>query len=278
MHKTPQQFARVSSPSHQSARVSKQSQQDEGRLAGILRALVPALIIALVIRTMLFQAVSIPSGSMQPALLIGDYLVVSKFTYGYSRYSLPFGPPLFSGRVFPALPQRGDIIVFRSPTDVAADLIKRTIGLPGDRIQIKGGLLHINGIPLRRERIADFVGEDLCSPVPGSGVIARVPRWRETLPNGVSYDTLECPVTASDPDPDNTPVYEVPAEHFFMMGDNRHRSLNSRVLNDVGYVPFENVIGRAQLVFFSVDEGDSAWQVWRWPWSVRWSRLGTLVR
>ena len=127
------------------ARVSKQPQQDEGLIAGILRALVPALIIALVIRTMLFQAVSIPSGSMQPTLLIGDDLMVSKFTYGYSRYSLPFGPPLFSGRAFPALPQRGDIIVFRSPTDQTADVIKRTIGLPGERIEVKGGLVHING-------------------------------------------------------------------------------------------------------------------------------------
>ena len=258
--------------------MSQQPQQDEGLIAGILRALVPALIIALVIRTVLFQAVSIPSGSMQPTLLIGDDLMVSKFTYGYSRYSLPFGPPLFSGRAFPGVPKRGDIIVFRSPTDETADLIKRTIGLPGDRIEVKGGLVHINGAPVRRERIADLVGEDPCQPEPGSGVIARVPRWREALPNGVAYDTLECPVMASDPDPDNTPVYQVPAEHFFMKGDNRHRSLDSRFLHDVGYVPFENLIGRAQVVFFSVAEGDSAWHVWRWPWSVRWSRLGSLVR
>jgi signal peptidase I len=260
------------------ARVSTQPQQDEGRLAGILRALVPALIIALVIRTMLFQAVSIPSGSMQRTLLIGDYLVVSKFTYGYSRYSLPFGPPLFSGRAFPSLPNRGDIIVFRSPIEENADLIKRTIGLPGDRIQVKGGILHINGTQVPRERSADFVGEDPCSPAPGSGVIARVPRWRETLPNGISYDTLDCPVTTSDPDPDNTPVYQVPAEHFFMIGDNRHRSLDSRFLHDVGYVPFENLIGRAQMVFLSVEEGENPWHVWRWPWSIRWTRLGTFVR
>ena len=109
-------------------------------------------------------------------------------------------------------------------------------------------------------------------------MIARVPRWREILPNGVSYDTLDCPVMASDPDPDNTPVYQVPAEHYFMMGDNRHRSVDSRFLYDVGYVPFENLIGRAQVVFFSVAEGESAWHVWRWPWSVRWERLGSFVR
>lgn len=254
------------------------SPQHEGAVAGTLRAIVPALIIALVIRTMLFQLVSIPSGSMKPTLLIGDYLLVSKFTYGYSHYSLPFGPPLFSGRVFPALPKRGDIVVFRSPTDESADLIKRTIGLPGDRIEVKGGLVHINGTPVQRERIADFVGEDPCQQMPVFGVIGRAPRWRETLPNGLSYDTLECPLVATDIDPDNTPVYHVPAEHFFMMGDNRHNSADSRFLNEVGYVPFENLIGRAQVVFFTVAEGESASHVWRWPWSVRWSRLGTLVR
>jgi signal peptidase I len=258
--------------------VSKPPHQDEGVVAGTLRAIVPALIIALVIRTLLFQPVSIPSGSMKPALLIGDYLLVSKFTYGYSHYSLPFGPPVFSGRVFSALPNRGDIIVFRSPTDEAADLIKRTIGLPGDRIEVKGGVVHINGTPVKRERIADYVGEDPCQSTPVFAVIGRVPRWRETLPNGVSYDTLECPLASPFPDPDNTPVYNVPAGHFFMMGDNRHNSTDSRFLQEVGYVPFENLIGRAQVVFFSVAEGESAWEIWRWPWSVRWSRLGTLVR
>ena len=256
----------------------KPPQQNEGVIAGTLRAVVPALLIALVIRTVLFQPVSIPSGSMKATLLIGDYLMVSKFTYGYSHYSLPFGPPLFSGRLFGAQPERGDIIVFRSPTDESADLIKRTIGLPGDRIEVKGGLVHINGTPVKRERIADFVGEDPCQDTPVFGVIGRVPRWRETLPNGVSYDTLACPLVPTDIDPDNTPVYTVPAEHFFMMGDNRHNSMDSRFLDDVGYVPFENLIGRAQVIFFSVAEGVNAWEVWRWPRSVRWRRLGTVVR
>jgi signal peptidase I len=258
--------------------VPKSPQQNEGIVAATLRTIVPALFIALVIRTVLFQLVSIPSGSMKPALLIGDYLVVSKFTYGYSRYSLPFGPPLLSGRVFGAQPNRGDIVVFRSPTDDSSDLIKRTIGLPGDRIEVRGGLLHINGTPVKRERIADFVGEDACQQMPMFDVVGRVPRWRETLPNGVSYDTVECPLVATDIDPDNTQVYHVPAAHFFMMGDNRHNSMDSRFLNEVGYVPFENLIGRAQVVFFSVAEGVNAWEVWRWPGSVRWGRLGTVVR
>jgi signal peptidase I len=255
----------------------KPQQQDEGVVAGTLRTIVPALIIALVIRTCC-SSWSVFRPAMKPMLLIGDYLLVSKFTYGYTHYSLPFGPPLYSGRVFAALPKRGDIVVFRSPTDDTVDLIKRTIGMPGDRIEVKGGLVRINGAPVKRERIADFVGEDPCQQMPVFGAMGRVSRWRETLPNGVSYNTLECPLVATDIDPDNTPVYNVPAEHFFMMGDNRHNSVDSRFLNDVGYVPFENLIGRAQVVFFTVAEGESAWHVWRWPWSVRWGRLGTLVR
>jgi len=257
--------------------VSSKPKHEEGVVAGTLRAIVPALLIALVIRTVLFQPVNIPSGSMKATLLVGDYLLVSKFTYGYSHYSMPFSPPLFSGRIFASPPERGDIIVFRSPTDESADLIKRTIGLHGDRIQLIGGVVHINATPVKRERAPDFVGEDPCQAAPVFGMVARVRRWHETLPNGVSYDTLECPLIAPVPDPDNTPVYTVPPGRYFMMGDNRHNSTDSR-FREVGYVPFENLIGRAQIVFFSVVEGESAWQVWRWPWSVRWSRLGQLVR
>ena len=252
--------------------------QEEGVIASTLRSIVPALLIALVIRTVLFQPVSIPSGSMKATLLIGDYLLVSKFTYGYSHYSIPFSPPLFPGRIFASPPQRGDIVVFRSPTDDATDLIKRTIGLPGDRIQVTGGVVHINGTPVKREAAPNYVGEDPCAGEPVFASLRSVKRWRETLPNGVSYDTLECPLMAPVPDPDNTPVYTVPPDHFFMMGDNRHNSTDSRFLREVGYVPLENLIGRAQIVFFSVAEGENAWQIWRWPWSVRWTRIGTLVR
>ena len=257
--------------------MATQQKHEEGFVAGLLRSMVPALLLALVIRTLLFQPVNIPSGSMKPTLLVGDYLLISKFTYGYSHYSLPFAPALFSGRVFPSPPSRGDIVVFRSPTDEGTDLIKRTIGLPGDHIQVIEGALHINGTPVKRERMEDYVGEEPCQPGPVLGAVGRVKRWHETLPNGVSYQTLDCPLIAPVPDPDNTRVYTVPPGHYFMMGDNRHNSTDSR-FPEVGYVPFENVIGRAQVVFFTIVEGASAWQIWRWPWAVRWGRLGRLVR
>jgi signal peptidase I len=237
-----------------------------GGAGELLRVLVQALLIALVFRALLFQPFSIPSGSMKATLLIGDYLFVSQFSYGYSRYSLPFSPPLFSGRIFASEPQRGDVVVFRLPTDETKDFIKRLIGLPGDRIQMIGGLLHINGKPVQRERIADFIDDE-------TGATVR--RWRETLPNGVSYNTLDL---YDDAELDNTEEYVVPSGHYFMMGDNRDDSADSRVLELVGYVPFDHLIGKAQIIFFSIGDGEPAWHIWRWPTSVRWLRLFTIVR
>jgi signal peptidase I len=232
-----------------------------------------ALVIALLVRTFLFQPFVIPSGSMEPTLLIGDYLFASKFSYGFSRYSLPSAPHLFSGRVLATPPDRGDIVIFRHGSD---DFIKRVIGLPGDRIQLIHGLLYINGTAVERHRITDFVGRDPCRSAPPDAPPVRVLQWREVLPNGVAYDTLQCFPGLSFPD--DTGVFTIPRDHFFMMGDNRENSEDSR-FPDVGYVPFESLIGRAQLIFFSIGDGRSAWELtWNWPWSVRWGRLFTLVR
>src|SRR5271163_5012288 len=244
------------------------TKKKEGGFAETVRVVFHALIIALVIRTFLFQPFNIPSGSMIPTLLVGDYLFVSKYSYGYTHYSFPFSPDVFSGRLLGSSPQRGDVVVFRLPKDDSIDYIKRVIGLPGDRIQMIDGVLNINGAAVPRERVEDYITDD-------DGVVQRVKRYRETLPDGVSYTTLDLTVNGFY---DNSPVYTVPPGHFFMMGDNRDNSTDSRVLSQVGYVPFENLIGRAQILFFSINGDTHAWEVWRWPWAVHWGRLFTLVR
>src|SRR6516165_1205546 len=190
--------------------VSTDRKRKEGGLVEGIRVIIHALLIALVIRTLLFQPFNIPSGSMKDTLLIGDYLFVSKYSYGYSHYSLPLSPNLFTGRVLGSEPQRGDVVVFRLPKDDSIDYIKRVIGLPGDRIKLVDGLVFINGKAIKRERADDFIDDE-------GGLPVNVRRWRETLPNGVSYETLDL---QDDGPLENTEEYEVPPGHFFMMGDN----------------------------------------------------------
>jgi signal peptidase I len=233
-----------------------------------IRVIIHALILALLVRVFLFQPFNIPSGSMIPTLLIGDYLFVSKYSYGYSRYSFPFSPDLFSGRVWAAEPDRGDVVVFKLPRDNETDYIKRVIGLPGDEIQMVHGVLHINGKPVPKMRIDDYVVTD------PSGRERRMPRFMETLPNGVSYPVLDL---VQDGFGDNTEVYRVPERHFFMMGDNRDNSTDSRFLSEVGFVPFENLVGKAQIIFFSLDESSRFYEFWDWPTSIRWPRLFQVV-
>ncbi len=244
--------------------VTDNKKDKDGGIYETVKIVVQALLLALVVRTFLFQPFNIPSGSMVNTLLIGDYLFVSKYSYGYSRYSFPFGLVPIPGRVWAGEPQRGDIAVFKLPTDNSTDYIKRVIGLPGDKIQLRGGVVYINDEEVKRERIDDYI-EDT------SFGVKRTARYRETLPNGVTYDVLDLSPRGQL---DNTRVYEVPEGHYFMMGDNRDNSVDSRVLSRVGYVPLENFIGRAEVLFFSVQEGNAAWEIWKWPWSIRWDRLG----
>jgi signal peptidase I len=230
-------------------------------IATYLVNLLVVVVLAILFRSFLYQPFNVPGHAMSPALLEGDYFFAAKFPYGYTRYSLPFSPNLFSGRIFPSEPERGDVVVFALPKDATIVYVSRLVGLPGDRIQMKQGQIYLNDLPVKREQVADFTGTDLCGAGPARGI----KRWRETLPNGASYETLDCVENGFY---DNTNVFIVPAGHFFVLGDNRDNSTDSRVLSSVGYVPLDNVIGRAGLIFFSsAGEGDG-----------RAERIGMTVR
>ncbi len=229
----------------------------------IVRTLVYALLVALAVRTLAYQPFNIPSESMVPTLLKGDFLFVSKFSYGYSRYSLPFGIPFFEGRIFASEPERGDVIVFQLPSNPSETYIKRLIGLPGDVIFVRGGILHINGEPVTRELIGAHLAD---SDRPDAALASW---YLETLPNGVEHNILE----VSDQErSDNTREYRVPDGHYFMMGDNRDNSTDSRF--GVSFVPAENLVGRAEFIWFSLEDA-RAWEIWKWPWAIRFDRMFT---
>ena len=233
----------------------------------LTRILVYALLIALVERTLFFQPYNIPSGSMEDTLLVGDFLFVEKFSYGYSRYSFPWGRLLPGfGRWLPSDPERGDVAVFALPSEPERDFIKRIVGLPGDRVQMLHGVLYLNDKPVPKVRVSDYVEDQ-------NGYEHHIARYRETMPSGKSYFVLDSEVDGLN---DNTPVYTVPKGHYFMMGDNRDDSDDSRGI--VGYLPVENLVGKAEFKFFSIDDSKThAWTFWKWPWAIRYSRMFTLV-
>jgi signal peptidase I len=245
-----------------------------------IKTILIAVLIALVVRTFAYEPFNIPSGSMKSTLLVGDYLFVSKYAYGYSRFSFDlFGwdliPPSLgneSGRILAGTPERGDVVVFKLPRDNTTDYIKRIIGLPGDRIQVVNGVLIINGVAVKRERIGDFTETN------AYGRTRRIVRFMETLPNGRRYETLDMDFQGSY---DNTEVYVVPERHYFAMGDNRDNSLDSRVpanRGGVGFIPAENLVGRAEIIFFSTNGAAQFWELWKWPTATRFGRIFSIVQ
>jgi signal peptidase I len=259
----------------------------------IIKTVVYALLIALVLRVFLFQPYTIPSASMEPNLFEGDYIIVSKFSYGYSRHSMPFSPKIFSGRLFFHTPQRGDIVVFKLPRDGHTDYIKRLIGLPGDKIQVKQGVVYLNDAPVLRTPAPPGV-EDM-----GYGELKPVARYTETLPGGRTFLTNSY---GNDGQVDNTGVYVVPPHCYFMMGDNRDNSADSRFDpgmpadstnascpwdstvdrfvdgQGVGFVPEENLVGRARLILLSWKPGASLFKPWTWFLDARPSRFANVLK
>lgn len=243
---------------------------DRNETIEIIKTVAVALLIALFLRVLLFQPFTIPSASEEPNLYEGDYVIVTKFDYGWSRHSIPFSPPLFEGRILSKAPERGDIIVFKLPRDGRTDYIKRLIGVPGDRVQMRQGLLYLNGQPVERRQT------ELVTETGGSGLMRPVARVEETLPGGRRYMTNDF---GADGDLDDTPEVIVPPGHYFFMGDNRDNSADSRLPTaiGVGLVPEENLVGKARLVLLSWSPGASLFKPWTWVLNLRPSRFGKVL-
>ena len=240
--------------------------KEKSAIGETFRTLLIAGVLALSFRSFIAEPFNIPSGSMIPTLLVGDYLFVSKYSYGYSRYSFPLGLIPFSGRVWASQPERGDVAVFRLPSDVSVDYIKRVVGLPGDRLQVKSGILHINGVAANRR----LIGQQSYN----SGLTSMTANlYEETFADGHSHSIQEISDASRL---DNTPEFLVPAGHYFMMGDNRDNSRDSRTAS-VGFVPAANLIGRAEFLFFSHDSSARFWEIWKWPVAIRFDRIGDRV-
>ena len=237
----------------------------------IVKTVAYALLIALFLRVLFFQPFTIPSASMEPTLLEGDYIIVSKFSYGYSRQSIPFSPPIFDGRLMERVPNRGDVIVFKLPRDGRTDYIKRLIGLPGDRVQMRDGRLWVNDKEVVDKELPPVMIDS------GYGFTRNVQRFQETLPGGRTFITYDF---GPDGDVDNTPTFVVPEGHFFFMGDNRDNSLDSRVPAEigVGFVPAENLVGKAQIILLSWNPGASLFKPWTWVLNARPSRFFNILQ
>ena len=229
-----------------------------------IKTLLFALFVALIIRSLLFQPFYIPSSSMEPTLLIGDRIFVSKYTYGYSKHSFPFSPKILSNRVFYKKPKRGDVVVFKTPSDNRTDYIKRLIGLPGDTIQIINKDLYINGNKVKKDKI-EYIENVNC----GNGNVS-VNAYNEVLPNGKSYIA----VYRKNGTMNNTNLFVVPDDNYFFMGDNRDCSKDSRYLSSVGYVSNVNLVGKARIIFLSNDKKiGSFFTFWKWSKSIRFKRF-----
>ncbi|MCI5059654.1 MAG: signal peptidase I [Alphaproteobacteria bacterium] len=237
---------------------------DKEEISEFAKTAIIAVLLALIIRTFLYEPFNIPSGSMLPTLEVGDYLFVSKPAYGYSRHSFPFGLANFEGRMMEDTPERGDVIVFKLPTNPSVDYIKRIVGMPGETIQVINGRVYINGDVVEREPVglAQRENEDL-SP-------QAMMEYIEILPGGIMHRIYE---ESDNEHLDNTAQYSVPEGHYFVMGDNRDNSQDSRVQSLVGFVPYENIVGRADILFFSVDEGMSFLNPFSWPRNIRYNRI-----